>query len=221
MIPPGGSLSGYTLASAGIPGIKKYFIEGYTENDTPHFEGGSAEEENAVDNLSDFFNNSTSGMTLGPDVISSSMPVDALIDRLTALKHESATNGWLGDAKFVLKLDRRLGEAKAALAAGKPALARVRLTQFVHDLTVVHEEHGDAGRSRERGKERDERRREKFVNDDAYQLLKINADYIVAKLPEKAKGRDEEEECRRAEAETDGGGAKAGNGGRGSPGHDR
>ena len=118
------------------------------------------------------------------------------IARLIELKHQSVSLDWLGDAKFALKLDRRLDEAKAALAAGKPVLARERLAQFVHDLTEVHKERGEEERSRESGKERAKRKRERFVNDEAYQLLKINADYIIAKLPEKAKDRDEREHAR-------------------------
>ncbi|OGR97712.1 MAG: hypothetical protein A2V88_03470 [Elusimicrobia bacterium RBG_16_66_12] len=128
------------------------------------------------------------------------------MDRLISLKHQVASLGWLGNAKFVLQLDKRLDQAKAALARDKKKLARVRLSQFVHELEKAHKDHGDDrhdkhedGRDKNKGDDRDK----KFVNDDAFQLLKINAEFIMAKLPAKAKDKDEEDECRRAEGEKD------------------
>lgn len=119
-----------------------------------------------------------------------------MVADLVTLKHQAAGFGWLGDAKFVQKLDKRLDEAKAALARDKKKLARVRLTQFVHELEKAHKERGH-------GKEKGKHPGKKFANDEVFQLLKINAEFIIAKLPTKGKDKDEEDECRRAQGEKD------------------
>ncbi len=208
LVQPGASQDGFVFeaSSATIPSIKRYFIESFTELDTPIGEPGDENEEKVITNLVDFFNNSTSGLTLGPDPLPVAIDVPALIDRLIALKHQSASLGWLGNAKFVAKLDKRLDQAKAALARDKKKLARTRLSQFVHELTKAHKDHDDDRRDKHedgRGKDNDDHKDKKFVNDEAFQLLKINADFIIAKLPAKAKNKDEEDECSRAEGEKD------------------
>lgn len=205
-IAPGSGLAGFKIRGKSIPAIKRFFVQSQSSDETPDGEPGSPEEESAVTELTDFFNDSTSGLTLGPDPLPVVIDLPALIDRLIALKHQSASLGWLGNAKFVLKLDKRLDQAKAALARDKKKLARVRLTQFVHELTKAHDEHeGERGDKHDddRGKNKDDDRDKKFVNDEAFQLLKLNAEFIIAKLPAKAKDKGEDDECRRVEAEKD------------------
>lgn len=204
-IQPGASLAGFKLRAPSVPGIKKFFIESQSSTVVPNAEPGNQAELDALTELTDFFNDSTSGFTISPSP-APLLDVPALIDRLSALKHQSATLDWLGNAKFVLKLDKRLDQAKVAIAQNKKKLARTRLSQFVHDLTEVHEEHGHEHGDKNddhNDKNKDDRRDRKFANDEAFQLLKINADFIIAKLPTKAKDRDEEDECRRAESEKD------------------
>jgi hypothetical protein len=201
LVAPGRSLSGYTLSALALPGVGRFFVQSFTDKETPEFEGGDSDAEAYLAEVENFFNNSTSGLTLVPETAITT-DIGALIDRLIGLKHQTISIGWLADAEFAEKLDRRLDEAKSALASGKKKLARVRMTQFVHDLAEAHGEHGDSGP--DHGKDKEDHRREKFVNDAAFQLLKINADFIIAKLPTEAKDKDEEEECRRAEGEPDG-----------------
>jgi hypothetical protein len=207
-IQPGASLSGFKLRARGVPEIKRFFIESQSSTVVPNAEPGNQAESDALDELTDFFNDSTSGFTIGPGPAPISTDIGTLIDSLIASKHMSASLGWLGKAKFVAKLDKRLDQAKVALTRDKKKLARTHLVQFVHDLTKAHKrhdhdhEHDDKDDDRH-GKGKDDHRRKKFVNDEAFQLLKINAEFIIAKLPAKAKDKDEEDECRRAEGGKD------------------
>lgn len=209
-IQPGATQSGFQLSVSTftVPEIRKFFIESFTTKPTPDCQEtcGDEEEDRRIAQITDFFNNSTSGFTIGPGPNPSDVDLATLIDKLIALKHRSSSLGWLGDAKFVAKLDKRLDEAKAALARDRKKLARVRLTQFVHELEKAHKEHGRHRDDDHHGKDKGKRRDKKFANDEAFQLLKINAEFIIAKLPTKGKDKDEEDECRRAEGEKDDGG---------------
>lgn len=132
------------------------------------------------------------------------------IDRLISLKHQSASLGWLTGEKFTRELDHRLEKAKRALARSMKFLARVYLNQFIRDLEHQKREqeknkkHGRGDRDDDRhGHDRDRHHGhgKTFLSDNAYYLLKPNAEFIVSKLPAKARGRDEERECGRAEKE--------------------
>jgi len=211
-IDPGQSLGSFVITSHGVPGIRRFTVEpSYDPDDFIEGnidEADSEDEAQAIVDLDHAIQRAIrfQGVTIGPVQPPSLTDVGMLIDRLIALKHQVASLGWLGNAKFVLKLDKRLDQAKAALARDKKKLARTRLTQFVHELTKAHDEHeGEHGDKRDddQRKNKDDDRNKKFVNNEAFQLLKLNAEFIIAKLPAKAKDKDEEDESRRAEAEKD------------------
>lgn len=194
LLSPGHRLNGFSLISNELPDFTTFYVRGNAP--LPVFDEG----DDSDPGFPDVYEDAVKVRTIGPGQFALS-DLSSAIDRLARLKHQAAGLGWLGNAKFVLKLDKRLDQAKAALARDKKTLARMRLSQFVRDLAEAHEEHRD--------KDRD-----KFANDEAFQLLKINADFIIAKLPAKAKDKGEEDESRRAEDEKD-----AGNDG--GKGHDR
>ncbi|MEK7390147.1 MAG: hypothetical protein AAB036_10670 [Elusimicrobiota bacterium] len=191
-IPPGKRLSGFSFISPNLPGIVEVFAQGYVP---------LPKAVQFVDETTpappDREQDSVRAMTVGPSTLTFTTPAEVVV-RLIGLKHQSASLGWLGDAKFVLKLDKRLDQAKAALARDKKKLARVRLSQFAHELAKAHDEN-----KTERGKNKNDPKDKTFVSDEAFQLLKINADFIIAKLPSKGKDKAEDDECRRAEAEKD------------------
>jgi hypothetical protein len=211
-IQPGHSLT-FSLTSRSLPGISIARIEGLPAPGNlafPEEPGEDVEGLLAPLHSRDFI----SLKTLAADFNPINATVSGLIDRLISIKHRAYDEGWLGDAKFVEKLDTRLDQATAALARDKKKLARVRLSQFVHELEKAHGEHGDEHGDEHKdkhGKDKAEHRDKKFVNNAAFQLLKINADFIIAKLPAKAKDNDEEDECRRAEGEKDADSVKKGN----------
>ncbi len=203
LIKPGRSLAGFKLTVKSLPGVQDFQIQGHTDKDMVKMDLSEEESDVAHSLQNPFKNNSFKGKTVGPDPVPEVINLAGLIDRLVSLKHQSASIGWLGNAKFVQKLDKRLDQAKAALARDKKKLARVRLSQFVHELTKAHKEHEKDHRDKhedDHDKDKDDHDK-KFVNDEAFQLLKINAEFIIAKLPEKPKDKDEEKECREAEHE--------------------
>ncbi len=203
-IAPGNSLAGFKIRSKSIPAIKRFFVQSQSSDSTPDGEPGNPEEESAVTELTDFFNDNTSGLTLGPDPAPDPLDLAALIDRLISLKHQSVSLGWLSGEKFIRKLDRRLEQARKALAAGKGFKARKRLEQFIRDL----EHQRRKQQKREKGDEDDDRHEDKrghdkdhpkpkvFINDNAFFLLKVNAEFIISKLPAKPKDKEEEQEAK-------------------------
>lgn len=188
-IPAGGTLSGFKVRMKSVPSIKKFFIESASPTTVPKAEPGNEEEAQALEELTNFFNDSTSGWTLGPEPMPAVFDPVARIARIVAFKHQAADLGWLGGTKLVEKLDERLDQASAALSAGKKCVARARLIQFVHGLTNAHEHPSQASGN------------PRFANSEAFQLLKFNAESVSDLIPKTPKDRDEERECAKVEGE--------------------
>lgn len=190
-ISPGNTLSGFGIRARSLPAIKKFFIRSDSPTVVPSAEPGNEKEAQELVDLTDFFNDSTSGWTLGPDPMPATFDPTARVNRLITLKHKAADLGWLGGAKLVEKLDQRLDQASAALTAGKKCVARARLDQFVHRLANAHDKPSLApGNAR-------------FASDDAFLLLKSNAESITPQLPKTPKDPAEERECKQVEEEKD------------------
>lgn len=191
MIAPGSTLGGFKIRSPGVIGIKKFFIESNSSTTVPKAEPGNEEEARQLEELTDFFNDSTSGWTLGPEPMPTVFDPVARITRLVALKHQAADLGWLGGTKLVEKLDQRLDQASAALIEGNKCVAHARLDQFIHRLNNAHSKPSLApGNPR-------------FATDEAFLLLKSNAESITTQLPKTPKDRAEERECKKVAGEKD------------------
>ena len=165
-IKPGQCAEGFSFKSAKMPGIKAYFAQGFTKDDLPRMAHGgepSEEDEEAFGDLADFFINSVSSKTVLPDVEASTSPV-VLIDRLISLKHQAAQLGWIygpGSDGIVNSLDVKLEAAKKSVLGNKNKTAVNQLKAFINEI---------------------EAQRGKHLNDNAYYLLKINAEFIVSGL---------------------------------------
>ena len=162
-IRPGASSGGFKLTAKSLPAPKLFYVEGYTRNDIP--EGEPTEEETQVlIDLQDPFNNSFSGQTLGADPIPLVIDIASLIGRLISLKHQSVSLGWIfgpGSDGIVKSLDAKLDAAKAAVARGQNKAASNQLNAFINELNAL------------RGKK---------LNENAFFLLKVNAEFILSKL---------------------------------------
>ena len=110
------------------------------------------------------------------------------LDRLIALKHESASLGWLRGEELIENLDRKLDLAKAALSRNQTHQARQHLEQFIQtleqqrDLQLKRQQEAS-----EQGKEQREARPQedkRFMDDNAFYLLKANAEFIISRLPQ-------------------------------------
>lgn len=184
-IRPGASLSGFSFICTNPPDIVDLFAQGYVplppavqfvDETTP---SPPEREQDGVHALA-----------IGPSTVTFTT-LSAAVNRLIVLKHQAAALSWLGGPKLVDKLDQRLDQAAAALASGKKCIANVRLTQFVKRLSNAHDHPSQApGNPR-------------FANDEAAQLLGINADMILARVPKTASGPEEERDCRNAEKDPD------------------
>ncbi|MBI2385944.1 MAG: hypothetical protein HYV14_08015 [Elusimicrobia bacterium] len=163
-IQPGATLSGFKITAQSVPGIKRYFIESNSATVVPEAEPGDQEEADALTELTDFFNDTTSGVTLGPEPVPDLIDPTSLIDRLIAFMHQSVSLGWFfghGSEGIVKSLDAKLDAAKVSIARGQNKTAVNQLNAFVKELQAE---------------------RDKHVNGSAFLLLKLNVDFIVGKL---------------------------------------
>jgi len=197
-IKPGASLRGFKLVVSSLPGIKPFYVQGFTTKDKA--EGEFSEEEMAtLAKVQDYFTtNSFSGKTLGPDPVPEVINLVGLIDRLISLKHQSVFLGWLRGDEFIKKLDKKLDQAKKALVENKPFKARKKLEQFIKALEQQRKEQqkrqheaSEKGREERAEHSKDDKR---FINDNAFFLLKVNAEFIISKLPAKERGEDKDDD---------------------------
>lgn len=163
-IRPGATLPGFKIAGQSVPGIKRFFVESNSATVVPDAEPGDQAEADALTELTDFFNDSSAGITLGPEPLPSSIDPASLVDRLITFKHQSASLGWItgsGASGIVKSLDAKLDAAKAAVARGQNKAAVNQLNAFIKELQA---------------------QRAKHINDNAFLLLKTNAEFIIGKL---------------------------------------
>ncbi len=200
-IAPASSLSGYALSSHAPPGIRRFKVEAYVDltlyfpgiDDLPEDQIAQAVAAQNAARAAAMF----SGVTIGPVAPPSLTDVSSLLASLIALKHQAAGLGWLGGDEFVVELDARLDQAAHALARDKKKLARVRLGQFIHDLSKARESRREAEdrRGDRHGKDK-HGRRERFVSTTGFQLLAANAELIISKLPNEVEDDDAHERSR-------------------------
>ena len=114
-------------------------------------------------------------------------PAHGLLLVQSDLSEVCGTLGWITNAGVCHSLAEKLDHAAHALARGKPDDAKRRLKSFLHELAAQHrakaeeqeEEHEDRDHE---GEAEPERERGKHVTDNAFWLLKINAEFILARL---------------------------------------
>ncbi len=199
-IPPGQAKSGFSMQSPAPPGIRRFDVGAYFEpglffpgidevaTDTEALQ--ITNQENAAA-LACLFK----GMTIGPVSPPSLTDAGELLGFLAAQKEQAAALRWIGNREFINELDEKLDQAKNALSQGKPFKARKKLEEFIQKLDERRKEqlkrqHEASGEGREEREEHSEDDR-KFINDNAFYLLKPNAEYILTKLPKKTEGEDD------------------------------
>lgn len=158
-ITPGEAQDGFVVQSRGIPGIRKVTLHPRFEQ-TP-VEEATVEDVTRIRSITDQIK--FTALTIGPVSPRSLGPV-SLIDDLIGLKHESASLGWIfgpGMEGIVKSLDAKLDAAKVAVGRGQNKAAANQLSAFVNELGAL------------RGKK---------LNDSAYFLLRVNAEFIISRL---------------------------------------
>jgi len=202
-ISSGQSFGGFVMQSRGIPGIRSFAVSAFCEpgvNSPGIDEVATDTEALQITNqenmaaLACLFR----GMTIGPVSPPSLTDPSVLIDFLISQKHQSASLGWLRNDDFVKDLDEEIDQAKKAIVKGHGFLARRKVEGFIKKLKdqkkkQLYERHDRDERDNRRDeKDRDLRKSESFINNNAYFLLKADAEFIISKLPSKPTDRDDD-----------------------------
>ena len=184
-IAPGASRSGFEIRARGLPGIVRFWVEGYFA--VPTMSEADAERLGPQPRVED---NSFAGLTVGV-VLVEDLTVGGLLSRLRGLEAQACTLGWITNRGVCHSLAKKLDHAARALARGRPDEAKRRLKSFLRELAAQHrarpdeqeeeEEEEHEGQHHEREAE-PERERGKHVTDNAFWLLKINAEYLLSRL---------------------------------------
>ena len=164
----GAKLTGFKIVSKNLPGMKEFRAEGFTAKFLPSadkFQGEpTVEEGEIIGTIQSWDSGTAAGATIGPDPISSDATPASLLERLIAAKHQSVSFGWIsgpGVDGVVQGLDAKLNAAKDSVARDQNKTAANQLKAFVSEI---------------------EAQRGKHLNDNAYFLLKVNAEFIISRL---------------------------------------
>jgi len=165
VIRPGASLPGFSLQSFALPGISTIRFRGSAPV-LAYDEEPPAEVEDLVGRICHrpMERRYALGKTLGPLTNPAGKTGAALILRLMGQKHEARGLNWIsgpGADGLVKSLDAKLEAAKAAVDRGQPKTAKNDLRAFLNEV---------------------EAQKGKALNNEAYLLLKLNAEFILTKL---------------------------------------
>ena len=179
------SLAGFSFESLGLPAIVKTYFNGrrsipliFPDPDEP-----PSEAESIIDSLTKFPNDAVIKFSIGPkDPPTPFVPVEFL-DTLKSYVYQSFSLGWIADkkekndeereSKIVKELIKYLDETRARLVKDKTKEAKKKLEEFVKKVEEYYEKRSE----KEKGKEE----RGSFT-DEAYALLKYNAEYLIEQL---------------------------------------
>ena len=163
----GEEVSGLSVDSAGLPGIRPFLALGKVDvKDLPDEEDLPGEETpngGLPVTGADPIENSYHTVAVGPEVLPETLSNEQMLDRLIALKDKAAGLGWIKDPGVVTSLNRKLANVRKELDrwfTGKKT-ARNMLGAFISELDAL------------RGKQ---------VDENAYWLLKANAQYLIYRL---------------------------------------
>ncbi len=181
---PGTRKDNFVIKSKGLPGIVNFFAIGYID---AQFDEGTEFKKSTTG----IFNNSVKGYTIGPSTPPSPFLPLSFLDTLTSYKHQAVRLDWLIDKKeekkdeddeekedgIVAKLDKRLVKAKTALMKGDSVKAREEVEKFVKKVVKLYKE------SQNHEEEKEEKKL--VMSNEAYALLKFNAEYLIERLQKK------------------------------------
>lgn len=156
-IKPGQSLSGFSFESNSPPGIVDFYAAGYARLLTTE-----EEPESTFPPGHTFLDDLFKGKTIGPVAVADKTP-RGLIDRLITLKDETPKYNWITNQGILNSLNVKLNAAKESIAKGNNKTAVNQLNAFINELDA------------QKGKQ---------VNENAWALLRANAEYLISKLGE-------------------------------------
>src|SRR6266487_1040120 len=152
-IAPGTSLSGFGIRSSYLPGIRSVWVEPTWQDCCSQPRGP----EDVHPSPTEF---RVAGLTVGPSL----HPDSVSIQVLQAFHARTCTElRWISDAGVCASLGGRLDRARQGLTQADRTGARAELRSFLSELEAQH----GVGRP---------------VNDNAYWLLKVNAEFVLGRL---------------------------------------
>ncbi|MEK7287396.1 MAG: hypothetical protein AAB091_02380 [Elusimicrobiota bacterium] len=158
-IAPGKMLDGFLIQSRGVPGIRGITLHPeFAQTPVDEASESDVQRLDAIEKQIKF-----NTVTIGPDAPESLEPI-SLIDRLISLKHQSISLRWIfgpGSKGITNSLDAKLNAAKDSVSRGNNDAAKGQLGAFINEAEAQHGKH---------------------LNDNAFFLLKVNAEFIVSKL---------------------------------------
>ena len=157
-ISPGDSLNGFSFNSPALPAILDSYAQGFVPLPLPvdHVDETTSAQPDFEQDIVRF-------TTMGPSSFTFTNSISA-ISHLITLKHQAYSLGWIsgpGAEGIVNSLDAKLDAALKAAQKGKDKTAQKEFKAFLNEI---------------------EAQKNKTFNNNVYQLLKLNAEYILGKL---------------------------------------
>ena len=173
---PGNSLSGFFVTTTALPGIVRSWTQG--DHPLPSVPESAAQ---ATCGPPDPYSSDDNVIlkTVGPDILPKNLTPVQLLTRLISLKEQAFQLGWITNAGVANSLDAKLNEAKKKLQEGETQVTVNLLKSFILDLEAQHQGQTGQGQGASTGNAQTSR---KHVTDNAYYLLKPNAEFILYKL---------------------------------------
>ncbi|MCL5055141.1 MAG: hypothetical protein M1169_04250 [Firmicutes bacterium] len=173
---PGNSLSGFFVTTTALPGIVRSWTQG--DHPLPSVPESAAQ---ATCGPPDPYSSDDNVIlkTVGPDILPKNLTPVQLLTRLISLKEQAFQLGWITNAGVANSLDAKLNEAKKKLQEGETQVTINLLKSFILDLEAQHQGQTGQGQGASTGNAQTSR---KHVTDNAYYLLKPNAEFILYKL---------------------------------------
>jgi hypothetical protein len=162
---PGASTPPLEFSARGLPGIDTAWYGGNYPLPSSNESDPDTTKYVDVPNVDPLINNNVQTKTVGIDPIAAGATDSALIVRLGSLRGQACSLSWITDATVCSSLQAKLDKAARDLQHGKNATAKSDLQSFNDLLTANH----GPGTSQK-------------VNDSAYWLLKVNADFVIGRL---------------------------------------
>ena len=158
---PGARLSGFWFEGTGLPAVVPFRVQGSYE--PPKYDDSLPW---LFKQAPSFWANSVAGVTIGLVPLPSDHSTVALLARLRTFADLACGDvGWIAHAGTCRSLEASLEAAASSLAGGDVPAAKGRLEAFLSELAAQHGPQPG-----------------KHVSDDAYWLLKANAEYVLRQL---------------------------------------
>jgi len=161
-LPPGATAAPFAFEGAGLPGIVTTWVRGYYPPPALTTENPGAPRRPS-DPLAE---NSIRGRTVGLEPFPVDQTPAGLLGRLGGLVSAACGDlAWITSAEICHSLQVKLDQARRSLEQGRQDTAKNQLGAFLNELTAQH--------GPEPGK---------YVTDNAYWLLKVNAEFLLSQL---------------------------------------